>query len=155
MTIHTKQPEVLEKRKRREAILKMVESKKYKKQADIVEELKRQNFTTVQATVSRDIKDMNIKKDEDGTYKITDETLHEIHVNELQSLLEENPFTYFNNVAYHYLNVEKGKASLFALHLQQAFPEVILDVTITVDSLVILVNNDADTKDFFALVQNL
>ncbi|NYF23554.1 hypothetical protein HDC33_000379 [Sporosarcina sp. JAI121] len=47
------------------------------------------------------------------------------------------------------MKVEEGKASSFALHLQQAFPDVVLDVAVAMDHLYLTINMDADTDGFF------
>lgn len=150
-----KQLEQSEKEKRQKAILELIQSGEYRKQTEIVDELINRNFTAVQGTVSRDIKEMRIVKGEDGSYRITDETLQDMHRNELQRLLEDSPPTYYENIALHYMKVEKGKASSFAFHLQQAFPDVVLDVTVSMDSLYLTINMDADTGNFFHTISNI
>lgn len=150
-----KEVEQSEKEKRQKAILELIQSGKYRTQTEIVEELSIKKFTTVQGTVSRDIKQMKIGKAEDGSYCITSETLQDIHRNELKRLIEENPPTYYNNIAFHYMKIGKGKASSFAFHLQQAFPDVVLDVAVGIDSLYITINIDAETDDFFHTINSI
>jgi len=142
------------KNKKQQAILKIIQSEKFKTQPDIVKRLEEDEIFVAQGTVSRYIKEMNIIKGEDGVYRITNETLHEMHLSELRALLKENSLNYYKNVAYHYIKVGEGKASLFAFHLQQAFPEVILEVAIGEDSLTLLVNMDKASTEFFALLEH-
>lgn len=150
-----KQLEQSEKEKRQKAIIELIQSGKYRKQSEIVDELINKDFTAVQGTVSRDIKEMRIVKGEDGSYCITNETLQDMHRNELQRFIKENPPTYYKNISFHYIKVEKGKASSLAFHLQQAFPDVVLDVTVGMDSLYLTVNMDAETDDFFNTISNI
>ncbi|NRD77320.1 hypothetical protein HPT25_07385 [Bacillus sp. BRMEA1] len=153
--INNNQQELSVKKMRQKAILEIIQSGKYEKQEEIVDELVKRGFTTVQGTVSRDIKELKIIKDEDDIYCITTETRQEMHRNELQKLLKENSTNYYKNINFHYMKVEKGKASLYAFHLQEAFPDIILDVTIGVDSLVILINKDAETDEFRNTISNI
>lgn len=155
MKKHTTQLELSEKEKRQKVILELIQTGKYRKQEEIVDELIKRNFTAVQGTVSRDIREMNIVKGDDGSYSITNETIQDMHRSELQKLLHGNESTYYKNVVYHYMKVEKGKASVYAFHLQQAFPDVILGITIGLDTLVILINMDAETDDFFNMIYGI
>ncbi|MFD1031856.1 arginine repressor [Metaplanococcus flavidus] len=140
--------------KRREAILNIVKSGRIKSHNDIVAELEERGVDTVQGTVSRDLDVLKIKKGDSGFYEITPETQRDMHLTDIQNILQTSPVTYYKNVATHYVKVEKGKASLLAFHLQEVFPTVILDVTIRMDSLVLLINLDAETEDFFDLMAN-
>jgi arginine repressor len=142
-----------EKEKRQKVILELIQSRKYRKQTEIVDELVKRKFTAVQGTVSRDINEMNIIKGDDGSYCITDETLHDMHRKELERLLKESPSSYYQNVAFHYMKVEKGKASIFAFHLQQAFPDILLDITIGMDNILLLINKDNETDEFRDLIK--
>lgn len=146
--------EELEKTKRRTAIFKLIQLGNYKTQVEIVDALESEGIFSTQSTVSRDIREMKIERDDHKAYKISPETLQDKYLDELQTLLSESPIRYYKNVATHYMKVEKGKASLYAFHLQQAFPSVILDVSINMDSLVLLVNMDAETKGFFDMLKN-
>lgn len=147
--------EELEKIKRQAAIFTLIQSRNFRTQKEIVKALDTENIYCKQSTVSRDIREMRIDKNPDsGVYRITPATLQGMHREKLQTLLNENTFSYTQHVATHYMKVEKGKASLYAFHLQQAFPAVILEVTIGIDSLVLLINLDVDTKGFFDMLNN-
>lgn len=152
ITADDKQPGQSAKDKRQQAIFELIQSGKYWTQTEIVRELINNGFTTVQGTVSRDIQQMKIGKAEDGSFCITNETLQDIHRNELLKLLEKNPPVYYKNIVHHYMKVEGGKASSIAFHLQKAFPDVVLDVTVAMDSLYVTINMDADTDDFLHTV---
>ena len=153
--VNKNQQELSVKKSRQKVILELIQSGKYKKQEEIADELIKRGFTAVQGTVSRDIKELKIIKDVDNTYCISNETHQEIHRSELQKLILEDTPNYYSNVAFHYMDMDKGKASIYAFHLQQAFPDVILDVTIGMTSLTLLINMDAETEDFFNLVDNI
>ena len=150
--INNNQQELSVKEKRQKVILELIQSGGYKKQDEIADELIKRGFTAVQGTVSRDIKELKIIKDANNNYCITNETRQEMHRNELQKLLKEHSSSYYKNIAFHYMKMEKGKASVYAFHLQQAFPDVVLDITISMDSLILLINMDADTDSFFNMI---
>ena len=67
---------------RHEAIREIVRSKRVKTQRELVESLKDRGFTCTQATVSRDISDMGLRKLPEGVYVLS-EDLH------LQRMLSE------------------------------------------------------------------
>ncbi len=54
------------KRKRHEKIIKLVSSRKIETQGDLSELLKKEGFEVTQATVSRDIRELNLSKVQDG-----------------------------------------------------------------------------------------
>ncbi|NYF23555.1 hypothetical protein [Sporosarcina sp. JAI121] len=85
-----KQLEQTEKDKRQKAIIEMIQTGKYRRQSAIVDELINQDFTAVQGTVSRDMREMKIVEGKDGSSCITTEPLQDMHRNELQRLLREN-----------------------------------------------------------------
>jgi len=60
---------------RQEAIRKIVRRERVRTQRDLVERLKQHGFTCTQATVSRDIADMGLKKLPEGAYVLA-EDLH-------------------------------------------------------------------------------
>lgn len=139
----------IDKMKRHEAILDIVQTVDIKSHQAIVDELNERGFTTVQGTVSRDLSELKITKANDGFYRITSETLQEMHLNELLTLMKQQSPIYYDNVAYHYLKIGKGNASLYAFHLQTAFPSIILEVTIREDGLLMLVNMDHEEVQTF------
>lgn len=60
---------------RQDAIREIVRNKAIRTQSDLVVELREQGFTCTQATVSRDIADMGVRKLSEGTYVLA-EDLH-------------------------------------------------------------------------------
>lgn len=144
----------IEKMKRQNAIMDFVEAEKVHTHTEIVDRLEELGIYCGQSTISNLLPILGIVKDsEDQTYKVSRETTHKKHVNALETMIEGKQPTYYPNVSCCALTMEEGKASDYAFHLQKAFPGVIIDVTIKVDSLVMLVNMDADTKAFFTLLE--
>jgi transcriptional regulator of arginine metabolism len=141
---------------RQQKIVEIVQAELIYTQTNIVEALEERGIFASQGTVSRDLENLNINKGgTNQSYQVSSNAIKQIHVNELQSMMKEKQHIYYPNVSYQYLKTEKGKASVYAFHLQQAFPDVILDVTIGMDSLVLLINMDAETHDFLDLLQNI
>lgn len=62
-------------RERQEAIRTIVREERVRTQRDLVERLKKQGFTCTQATISRDITEMQLRKLPDGVYALA-EDLH-------------------------------------------------------------------------------
>lgn len=143
-----------DRKKRLDAIVDIVMHEKIKKQEIITDELKHRNIKEVeQGQISKDFKKLGIKKNDEGFYSVTTETLRKRHLDAIKALTKEDKPTYFTNVAYHYMRTGKGKASQFEFHLREAFPNAILETTIKQDGLLMFL--DLDHEETKALIQFL
>ncbi|ARK22257.1 hypothetical protein [Sporosarcina ureae] len=144
-----------EKAERIQAIIALLQEEDFYTQLSMIEALEERKIFISQGTLSRYLQELNIEQADKGQpYQMTVNTLQTFHINELKALNESQSPTIYQNVSIQYLQTEKGKASQYAFHLQQAFPNVLLKVTIDMDSLIMLVNMDAETEAFFDVLQS-
>lgn len=144
-----------EKAERKQAIIDLLQKGEFHTQTSIIEALKERNIIITQGVLSRYLQELNIEQADKGQpYKMTVNTLQTFHINELKALHESKSPMLYQNVSIQYLQTDKGKASQYAFHLLQAFPTVLLKVTVDMDSLIMLVNMDAETETFFDVLQN-
>ncbi|MGJ9385234.1 hypothetical protein [Salipaludibacillus sp. CF4.18] len=143
------------KKLRQKKISEIIQSEDFYTHSSIIEELNQQGIQSTQATISRDLRSLNLnEKEKNQPYKISEEAIQELHKYELESMMKEISPTFYEKVSYCYLKTKEGKASGYAFHLQKAFPGIIIDLTIGIDNLVMLINLNAATKDFFAFLEN-
>lgn len=128
---------------RHDAILEIIKNGDINTQSRIIEELKNMGIHGVnQGTISKDLAQLKIEKNDKGFYSISNATLKKNHISKIKSLLEADKVNFFTNVSYYYLKTELGMASQYEFHLSKAFPEVILDVDIKKEGVLILIDMD-------------
>lgn len=135
-----------EKMKRQSAIIELVQRKEIKKQEEIINELGKLGIPATQGTISRDLKELNISMGK-NSYEISKKAIEESHENELIKRMNKDHPILFTNVIYYYFKTGRKNASIYAYHLEELFPDVILDLVIKDDYLIMLVNLDAEKAD--------
>lgn len=140
-------------KERQEKIIEIITNNEITYQKELIYKLNKQGFSCKQSTVSRDLQDLQISGGSGKPFYMSEKAKKDKHVSDLNSLLKEKSSVFYPNVSHCYLGIEEGKASEYALHLKKVFPDVIIDITIRMDSLVIMINNDADTEKFFKVLK--
>ncbi len=137
-------------------IIELVQAGDLYTQAAMLKELSKQKVYISQSTLSRYLRNLDVEKSQKGKpYRVSSKSLFRIHLDTLESLLEENEPTLYSNISVQFLQVGAGMSSVYAYHLQEAFPKVLLDVDVKKDSLLLYINLDAETDDFFELLQRM
>jgi len=137
-------------------IIELVQEGYLYTQASILEALSKQDVYISQSTLSRYLRNLDIVKNQKGKpYQISSKSLFRMHVDTLQSLIEENEPILYSNVSVQLVQVGSGMSSVYAHHLQEAFPEVLLEVEIKKNALLLYINLDVETDTFFELLHQM
>jgi arginine repressor len=138
--------DVLERKRRQDIIINIINQKEIKTHIQLVEELKNRGIQSSQSTVSRDLEELKISKSGvKRKYIIQD--LKDYHLVQIKDLIQKNKSQYFPRISQRYLKTGEGDSSVYANHLKKAFPVAILDVTIREDSLLLLINEEDDEEN--------
>lgn len=141
---------------RYQAILSILEEETIRTHKDLINHLEAKGIRVEQSTISRDLRALHIEKDkETQSYQASKQTRYENHIRALKALNADHPPTLYGNVSPCVLHVQPGQASTYAYHLQQAFPDLILHITIEINRLILLVNMDLDTNAFVEVLEEI
>jgi transcriptional regulator of arginine metabolism len=133
---------------RHDAIREIVRSQHIKTQRDLVEELSKQGFGCTQATVSRDITDMGLRKLPEGVYMLAED----LHLQRMVSDLVLN-VTVAHNLAV--VKTEPGSAQGVAAALDAADLPSLLGSIAGDDTILVIAQDEERASAFKAAVDKL
>lgn len=133
---------------RQDAIREIVRNKSIKTQRALVEELEGQGFTCTQATISRDIADMGLRKLPEGVYVLAED----LHLQRMVSDLVVNVIRAKNIVMVH---SQPGTAQGVAAAIDAAsLPDVAGSIAGD-DTIMVVCTTDEDAQSLEELVNKL
>ncbi|MDO5044887.1 MAG: ArgR family transcriptional regulator [Coriobacteriia bacterium] len=133
---------------RHEFIRSIVRAKEIKTQRAIVDELKEAGFEVTQATISRDITDLGLKKVEDGHYVLAED----LHLHRMVKDLVEDVESVDNLVV---IKASPGTAPGVAAALDGAeLPDIVGSVAGD-DTVLVIVSSKENTEKFLNLLSAL
>lgn len=133
---------------RQEAIREIVRTKSIKTQHDLVEELRELQFSCTQATVSRDIADMGLRKLPEGIYVLA-EDLH------LQRMLSEFVVSVASSANLVVIKCQPSTASGVAAAIDSADLTHVLGSVAGNDTVLAVVDDPASAPELAGLVRKL
>lgn len=133
---------------RQEAIREIVRARSIKTQRALVQELEAAGFSCTQATVSRDIADMGLRKLPEGVYVLAED----LHLQRMVSELVQHVDRTGNLVL---VKAQPGTAPGIAAAVDAAdLPEVVGSIAGN-DTILVVTASEEDGSDFAVLVNNL
>lgn len=135
--------------KRHQIIRDLLLNKKIKNQKNLKLELEDEGVIVAQATLSRDMKDLEVgRNSETGFLEVGESSNSKIHLKNLYNLaVNSYPSSgIFNKIDIHYLNSPIGKAQEIAFHLEEAFPTIVLKTIVDMTSILVIVDGEEWTK---------
>lgn len=139
---------------RREALLKLLDEQDFDDQNKIIEALKKnRNIRVSQSTLSRDIKKLGIKKNENGYYKPSQVERTKFHHERLKGLLKSRKTAIYPNVATYFIRTEEGKAQEIAYHLRKTFDDSILATNVGLDYIILFVDANNPSEELLELLK--
>jgi transcriptional regulator of arginine metabolism len=133
---------------RHDAIRKIVRSRHIRTQRDLVEELAAQGFVCTQATVSRDITDIGLRKLPEGVYILAED----LHLQRIVSDLVRE-VTVANNLVV--VKTETGSAQAVAAALDAANLPLLLGSIAGDDTILVIAPDEERAAAFKAAVSKL
>ena len=133
---------------RQDAIREIVRTKSIRTQHDLVEELCRQQFACTQATVSRDIADMGLRKLPEGIY-VLPEDLH------LQRLLSEFVVRVTCSANLVVVKCQPSTATEVARALDAAELTHLVGTVAGADTVLVVVDDPASAPELSGLIEKL
>ncbi|MDR2196522.1 MAG: ArgR family transcriptional regulator [Coriobacteriales bacterium] len=133
---------------RHEAIREIVRSRYIHTQRDLVEELATRGFVCTQATISRDISDMGLRKLTEGVYILAED----VHLQRIVSDLVLDVVLANNLVV---VKTETGSAQAVAAALDAADLPLLLGSIAGDDTILIIAQDEERAKAFKAAVNKL
>ncbi|MGN0035182.1 MAG: arginine repressor [Coriobacteriales bacterium] len=131
---------------RQEAIRDLVRREKIRTQGELVEKLQERGFPCTQATVSRDIAEMNLRKLSEGVYVLA-EDLH------LQRMVADLVLDVVRSDNLVLVKASSGSAAAVAAALDAAdLPEVL--GSIAGDDTILVIGNDVESAERFEAAIN-
>lgn len=141
-------PTLKRRNNRQDAIREIVRNKSIKTQRALVEELEGQGFTCTQATISRDIADMGLRKLPEGVYVLAED----LHLQRMVSDLVVNVIRAKNIVMVH---SQPGTAQGVAAAIDAAsLPDVAGSIAGD-DTIMVVCTTDEDAQSLEELVNKL
>lgn len=133
---------------RHKAIRTIIRSKMIRTQHEIVEELADYGFTCTQATISRDITEMGLKKTEDGCYVLAEDLALKRMLSEMLEEMHQA-----NNLVV--IKVLPGTASGVGAALDSAILPEVLGTVAGDDTILVVAESDEQAKAFVETVQRM
>lgn len=137
---------VKERKTRRKIIVDIISEMEIRSHQQLMDELKKRGIESSQSTISRDLYFLGISKSETAK-KYVFEDARKYHFDQLKDYIKRNNPKFYPRVSLRYFKIGYGYTSVYAHHLKNAFPDVILDVKIGIDSLLILIDENADREE--------
>jgi transcriptional regulator of arginine metabolism len=133
---------------RYDVIREIVRSRHIRTQRDLVENLKERGFACTQATVSRDVTDMGLRKLPEGVYMLAED----LHLQRMVSDLVERVTVTGNLVV---VNTSAGTAQGVAAALDAASIPAILGSIAGDDTILVIAADEEHAKTFEATINKL
>jgi transcriptional regulator of arginine metabolism len=133
---------------RYDAIREIVRSRHVRTQRDLVENLKERGFACTQATVSRDVTDMGLRKLPEGVYMLAED----LHLQRMVSDLVERVTVTGNLVV---VNTSAGAAQGVAAALDAASIPAILGSIAGDDTILVIAADEEHAETFEATINKL
>lgn len=133
---------------RQDAIREIVRDKSIKTQRALVEELEAAGYTCTQATISRDIADMGLRKLPEGVYVLAEDLYLQRMVSELVTGAARA-----NNIVV--VNCQSGTAQGVAAAIDDAALAGVLGSIAGDDTIMAVCQTDDDARAFVSLVRKL
>lgn len=134
--------------RRQEAIREIVRTKSVRTQKGLVDELLAREFACTQATVSRDVSEMGLRKLPEGIYVLA-EDLH------LQRMLSEFVVSVVRSDNLVVVKCQPGTASGVAAAIDDADLPHVLGSVAGNDTVLVIVDGEKNAEDFQGLVTKL
>jgi transcriptional regulator of arginine metabolism len=143
------------KRERQQILLKLVDEQDFKEQDDIIDTLRNDYGIQVsQPTLSRDMDELEIQKNEEGYYKSSQVARKKFQHSLLQELLWSSNAAICPNVATYFIRTEEGKAQEIAYHLRKTFDDFILATNVGLDYIILFVDADNTPEELLELFED-
>lgn len=131
-------------KERRHIIFKMLLGNDIYSQKSVKERLEARGIFVTIPTISRDFNDLKVKKDENGLYKVTGDTLKDYNRYELTHVISHYTYKNFmNNLSFLMVNVKNGYGDFVGMKLTEVFPDEIVGY-LTSNNLLMLFFKDED-----------
>lgn len=109
---------------------------------DLIESLKERGIEISKPTVSRDIKELDIKKNHKGHLTLPISEHISKHRLELKALLDDNVLAVSNEIDFYTIKVNPGKAQSAAFHIEEVFGDKIMGTMIGLNYVIVLLAMD-------------
>lgn len=142
----------LDKETRRNIIKEILEKENIRDHKDIIDKLKKEGYTVSQPTVSRDIKELGYKKNDDGVYVKTKAAvlaMKEDLLFELISHLEINAYLGIVSDTSITFQIPRGYEDYISNLMYYIFKDKIIGIIPGYGTILVLTENDKHAKDIF------
>ncbi len=130
------------------AIREIIRNKSIRTQKELVEELRKSGFVCTQATISRDINDMGLRKLADGVYMLSED----LHLQRMISDLVDKVTVTSNFVV---VKTTVGTAQGVAAALDNAELPTTLGSIAGDDTILVIASDDSRAKDLESMINKL
>lgn len=138
---------------RQKAIQIILNDKNISTHSQLINELKKREIETSQATIHRDLIDLCYKKNQNNFLKLSKQTQQQYQLKELYDLFESEGLGFYTHVKPFFISTKKGKAQEISVLLEEIFGEIILKTIVDVDSIIVFADEEEITDEFSQFFQ--
>lgn len=140
---------------RKEMIKSLVKEHKIRTQADLISHLKNLGIDVKQAAVSRDVKDLGLRKDEDGVYTLPEQFSQRATNEFIRAALKASGASAQHVMNQVVVRTGPGAAESVAAYFDSTFDSGVLGTIAGDDTILIICESEASAKEVVVHINSI